>query len=419
MHNKALSVNKNNKKELNIFYKILIFNFFIFNFSWNYHSLWGAYDLSLFYLLTKFNYISLIKKAPLFFISLSLLLLSFLWTLRGGIHLISFLSIWDSTKHLILLLFIFNNKEMMIKLVLSKKINAFLKIIISIFLIQTIIITYQYFNIQIVGSRFDNVSGLLGDGSTHAIGYFSIFMLFYCIKTNKFKYLILLLPLTLFINYFGSNQGFYILLTFLMFYLFLDFSKIKIKSVFLITIIISVIIGIVYVINIDVIITFYKSVESRLLGALPNFINSTDFSGFDQVRIKSGRSGYLNFAYFLGGYDGVGYGAYSMIYSQSGWLVSSIRNVELNITEGSHLIAETGIIGFSFIIITYLSIIQKIIIQKKMRYWWSFFFIVNLFYARFLMDERLIYFFILMLFVEIICTSPKNKKVLLTEENEI
>jgi len=411
--NKTLVATSN----LEFIYKWLIAILLVFSFTFGYNQFWLVYDTFIITLLFKIQFKKIAYNNPLLLLFGSFLLIFFIFSLRNGIRFINFLSFWDTIKHLFLIIFLLQNKQSLAILNTTWHLKKIYRLLLGLFIFNLFFISYQYKVFLEVGGRYDNISGSFGDGSTHAVGLFCIATLDLALHLKKFKQLLLLLPFSILINYWGQNEGFYVLLSLIIFKhlsLFIIEQKKKIRfSTTKLTIIITIIGIIFFNLGTEKTSEYIDKVYSKILTSIPmlaknidktGYVTEYDFKSTEYLRLS--RKTMLDYAVYLGEYTGAGFGAYSIIYGKEGWQIPYLINSQINISEGSHLLAEVGIIGTTVIVLVFFIAIINILLRKFI--WWLIFFIVCFLYVRILMDERLIFFYILMLYFEIIIRN-RNK----------
>jgi len=205
------SVNKNLLSNITI-EKGFVFTFLVIVFSVDFHFLWLLYDfLALFALCFFSKHVNAVLGSTL------LLVLSFfiIATVISGFHIISILSIWDNIKHVFVLFMLLLLVERHIEGRILKFANSFGFIIGSIFIIQSILVFYQSFN----GYFKDDISGTFGIASGHTFAYYCLLYLSYLFYVKRSYILTFcVFVLSLVMNYFAENMGYYPLVILLLSY---------------------------------------------------------------------------------------------------------------------------------------------------------------------------------------------------------
>lgn len=373
---------------------IIVSIFFLIVFSFQFHSLWIVYDFlsiwSVYFFLKNANFFLLIKVILAFSI---FFILSFL----SGFHLISFFSILDNGKHLFIIYLLF-------KLIDRYEIDRNLRFInhlgialLFTFLLKIILVLFQYFS----DYHRDDVSGTFGYGGSHSLGYFCLLYIVYLLYIKKNVFLTIFISIISFIlNYMSENMGFYLLFILVISFDFLSFRRFK-YLVFLSFLLIVFVFLLDFVLKGD----FIAPIIYRF-SELGNFLD------FDKTNIRASRGFLTAYSILLGGVLGKGPGAYSEIYSLSGWLTDTIthHNLQINISTASNLFAEFGVGGFLVWVFIYLTLIKSFFSSFKYRIFVSGFFILCVFYNRVLMDERIIFMIIFMFSIFKINEKINKKK---------
>ncbi len=276
-----------------------------------------------------------------------------------------------------------------------------------IYILTTIAFFIQFFVVLIqqkIGLHFDNVAGTLGDGSTHTLAYFSIFYIVFLLTHNKSVFLtIIVIILSMIINYYAENIGFYLLLGISLFYVL--GSKIGTRNMVLITILAS---------SLFIIKGLKGEFAEKSVARIGKFSVTDSYNGARNLRPERGIL--MGYAVYLGGLWGKGLGAYSEIYGKEGWEFYRLMNDQICISEATHLISEIGIVGLIVTIILYITLIIKGIKDNKIRMYGISLFVLGMFYNRFLIDERIFFFFLLTLIIWSL-SDPKNKENINYVEN--
>ena len=373
---------------------IIVSVFFLIVFSFQFHWLWLAYDIlaiwSVYFFLRNTNITILLKISIAFSIFFLLILLS-------GFHLISFISIWDNGKHLFVFYLLF---KLIDRYDLSRNIRFInhLGIVMSIaFVIEVLLVFYQYF----ADYHMDDTSGTFGYGSSHALGYFCLLYIAYLLYIRKWIFLTIVISFISFIlNYMSENMGFYLLFVLIVSFNFLSVRRFKYLFLFG-----FLLIGFVFVLDFVLEGDFIDPLIYR-------FSELGTVLDFDKTKIRASRGFLTAYSILLGGVFGVGPGAYSEIYSLSGWLADTLthHNLQINISTASNLFAEYGVGGFLVWVSIYLSLIKSSFSSFKYRIFVSGFFILCVFYNRVLMDERIIFMIIFMFSIFKINEKINEKK---------
>lgn len=375
------SVNNNFLSNITI-EKGIVFTFLVIVFSVDFHFLWLLYDfLALFALYFSLKHINVALGSTL------LLVLSFfiILTSISGFHVISILSIWDNIKHVFVLFMLLFLVERHIEGRILKFANSFGFIIGSIFIIQSILVFYQSFN----GYFKDDISGTFGTASGHTFAYYCLLYLsylFYVKRSYALTFCVFVLSLVM--NYFAENMGYYPLVILLLSYNWWTLKGLK----FMIFYGIVLLLGIMIIDNIlgGVLIqpVLYRFSEFFLVGSI-------DLDNLNQSR------GYMTaLALHLGGWWGAGPGCYSEIYSIIGW--KSLDAIQLNISSVTNLLAEYGAVGVLLWLFLYFSFIKRFFKKRKDFIFISMLFTFSLLYNKVLNDERVIFLLIfLFMFIKI------------------
>ena len=168
MKEKFVLVKKNFLSNITI-EKVVAFIFLVLVFSWEFHFLWLLYDvLALFSIYFFSKHISTVLGSTLILALSGFIIL----TIISGFHLISILSIWDNIKHVFVLFMLLFLVERHIDGRILKFTNGFGFIIGGIFILQAVLVFYQYF----AGFYKDDVSGTFGIAGSHSIAYYCLFV---------------------------------------------------------------------------------------------------------------------------------------------------------------------------------------------------------------------------------------------------
>ena len=362
--------------------KGIAFTFFVLVFSWEFHFLWLFYDLLAIFAIYFFSkHVNIVLGSALFFILSFFILLSII----SGFHLISILTIWDNIKHLFVLFMLFFLVERHIQdriLIFS---NIFGFIIGGIFILQAVLVFYQYFT----GHNKDDVSGTFGIAGSHSIAYYCLLYLSYLFYVKKSYFLtFFVFVLSLVMNYYSENMGYYPLVLLLLSYKWMTFKGLKYfvfygsLLIFIIAILDSVLGGIL------IQPVLYRFSEFFL-------IESRDLNNFTPSR------GYMTaLAFHLGGWWGAGPGCYSDIYSISGW--KHLGAIQINISSATNLLAEYGLVGFFAWISIYFVLLKRFFSKWKDFIFVSMLLLFSMLYNKVLNDERVMFLLIFtMMFLKI------------------
>ncbi len=341
-----------------------------FSLTFDFHTAWLAVDFL--YLSAWVYYFKRGYDKMLF-----VLLLPFLYWLGigGGDLGMKVLSFWDTFKSLVIFMFIVDAK----RIVTGGQQDArkFAYLLIYLVYVQWGVCAYQY----AAGYHFDNVAGMLGNGSTHAMGYLALVALvavFYMGFPLLHKVLTVLVFFT--VNWWGENVGLFVLVVLFLPVVLLLSNKGK-GLILLIPVVVLFCLFILMLSENEVLAPYYN----RVLGIFDIDVNMLDFS-------LAGRQVALSYALYLGGFFGDGAGIYSQIYGRTGIGFWDLENTQLNISEVAHLISEVGVLGFLQVLILYLYVLLKVDAPKYKMLICSVFLIICFFYNRFLMDERSVFF---------------------------
>lgn len=325
------------------------------------------------------------------------IVLYFLYSIsKNGFYLINILSFWDNYKHIIVFIFSFY----LIKKISTERKKKFIQNLFITscitFFIQVIVVFYQH----VTGVFFDNISGTLGDGSTHALGYFSLFLIIFLISHKKPIILTLIVfTLSMIINYFAENIGFYLLLIISLLFVLSNQLLKKSKIILFVGMFAFALIIIGGIIK--------GKVLDQYIGRVSAFSITQSYTG--AAKLKPDRNVMMGYAVFLGGIEGQGFGAYSEIYGIDGWKFHSLMNDQICISEATHLVAEIGVIGFLLTLILFIALFNKEFKNRQVKMYSIIFFVLAMFYNRFLIDERIFFFFFLTIFVWILSMDDNLK----------
>lgn len=348
--------------------------------SYNFHQLWLVYDLFLMVLLVKMFFEGVFSKVK----NIRLLLLGLLGMIVvsvvgiGRNHLIGWLSFWDTFKHLILIIAVDYYVVVRDRQVQQKLISQLMAISSVLFALQFVFVFIQHFQ----GRHVDDVAGTFGDGSSHSIAYFSLFLMVYAMASRWAIWKIAALAvLCSVMNYWSENIGFFLILLLIIYYYTSVYRQVRVVmwAAASLTIFFFVFGGQMG--------DEFDEYQRRIQGffSYNTFVLSDDLS--------SDRSTLTAYAFYEGGVWGKGAGYFSEIYSQAGFGVSKLYNNQINISEVSHLIAEYGVVGAVVGFFIYILIFVDVSkIWRRSEWIVAGFLLLTFLYNRILMDERIIFF---------------------------
>ncbi len=357
---------------------LILIQMVIYMYSYNFHSLWLICDLVIiFNILYLINQHSL-RHYKITFLIFIILFLYLLYHQLGNLYLINFLSFWDNYKHLFVFIFAF---YMYKKISIERKeifLNRLYKMSIVSFFIQIFFIFIEYN----LGWGWDYLAGTFGDGSTHSVAYFSVFLTLFMIRFKKsIPLTVTVIALSIITNLLSENTGYFVILVIMVFFIFLE--KINITNLILI--------GVIAIFMASIIAR--NEMASYATNKITKFSLVKEYSGSKNVRAERGIL--MGYALFLGGKYGQGFGAYSNIYNVDGWLFPKLIDKQLCISEGTHLVAEIGIVGLLLTLLLFITLFVKILPDGKSRLYCITYFVLAMFHGRLLIDERLFFFFTL------------------------
>jgi len=362
--------------------KGIAFTLLVLVFSWEFHFLWLLYDiLALFAIYFFSKHITAVLGSTLFLVLSVFIIL----TIFSGFHLISILSIWDNIKHVFVLFMLLFLVERHIEDRILKFTNGFGFIIGGIFIVQSVLVFYQYFT----GYYYDDISGTFGMAGGHSIAYYCLLYLsylFYIKKSYSLTFFIFILSLVM--NYFSENMGYYPLVILLLSYKWMTLKGLKYMMFYGLLLLLLVVIADRALGGILIQPVLHRFSEFFLVG-------SRDLSNFTPSR------GYMTaLSLFLGGWWGAGPGCYSEIYSLIGW--KSIDPIQINISSVTNLLAEYGIIGLLLWASLYAVFIKRFFKKRKDFIFISMLLLFSMLYNKVLNDERVIFLLIFtMMFMKI------------------
>ena len=211
MTEKPISLTKNFLSNITI-EKGIAFTFLVLVFSWEFHFLWLLYDfLALFSIYFFSKHVNVVLGSTLFLVLSVFIIL----TIFSGFHLISILSIWDNIKHVFVLFMLLFLVERHIESRILEFSKGFGFIIGGIFIVQSVLVFYQYFT----GYYKDDISGTFGVASGHTFAYYCLLYLSYLFYVKKSYFLtFFVFVLSLVMNYMAENMGYYPLVILLLSY---------------------------------------------------------------------------------------------------------------------------------------------------------------------------------------------------------
>ena len=381
MQEQLVLVNKNFLSKITV-EKGVAFTLLVLVFSWEFHFLWLLYDvLALFSIYFFSKHISAVLGSTLI-LALSVFIIL---TIISGFHIISILSIWDNIKHVFVLFMLLFLVERHIEGRILKFTNGFGFIIGGIFIVQSVLVFYQYFT----GYYYDDISGTFGIAGSHSIAYYCLLYLSYLFYIKKSYFLIaIVFILSLVMNYFAENMGYYPLVILLLSYKWMTLKGLKYMMFYGFLLLLLVVIADRALGGVLIQPVLHRFSEFFLVG-------SRDLNNLTPSR------GYMTaLALFLGGWWGDGPGCYSEIYSLIGW--KSIAPIQINISSVTNLLAEYGIAGILFWFSLYFILIKRFFKKRKDFIFISLLFTFSLLYNKVLNDERVIFLLIFtMMFLKI------------------
>jgi hypothetical protein len=351
--------------------------------SYNYHQLWLVYDLALLILFSKLILEGVFSQVKYIRLILILLLVVIVVHVVGLGHnqLISWLSFWDTFKHLIFIVgvdYFITHRSSEIK---QKWIGQLMGLSFILFVVQFCFVTFQHYQ----GRHVDDVAGTFGDGSSHSIAYFSIFLMVYAFAKRWQLWKIILLSLVCsLMNYWSENIGFFLILLLVIYYYTSIYRAVRWVMIA------AGALTVLFFLFGSQLGDEFDEYQRRIQGffSVKTFVLSDDLS--------SDRSTLTAYAFFEGGVWGRGAGYFSEIYSKEGEGVKRLYNNQINISEVSHLIAEFGVVGAIITFVIYLLLLIDIgKIAQRAEWFIACFLLLTFLYNRILMDERIIFFTVL------------------------
>lgn len=341
----------------------------VFVFSNDAHFLWLLYDFLALYAVYKTLsfWMKPTQAICLFFLLVYMLFLSS----RDGFHVISILSIWDNIKHLFIMVYLSKLIDNLSLNKLTKYANVLSKFLTLAFFIQFFMVLYQ----QAYNYHIDDISGTFGYRASHSVGYFCLMYIAFLMYLNKGKsgYISLIIIMSMIINYYSENIGFYVLL------LFLLSSKKPLVALY------ALCLGFILVLLVP---GFYDFTVDVFLNRVIDFFTYPDDVDYTNV---VNRSAMTMYAWGLGGWVGAGFGAFTEQYNLTGWLFHDLANKQVSISTFTTMLAEYGVLGMVLILILYFTSILGIARNRANKIILLSLFCMAFLYNRLLMDERIIY----------------------------
>lgn len=359
--------------------------FVVLIFSYNFHALWLLYDLAAFLLLIHTITSKRISLTPIQVLSTALVLGYFFSLVAfSGEWLYGFLSVWDTFKHLVFILVLSDLNKYGDPVRFEGFSDKLYKVVVFSFLIQLLVVIAQFS----IGVRFDDVAGTIGDGGSHAIGYLSLVAIAACLVRSSYLLSVVVIGAAMAMNVASENAGFFVLL-FLTLACLLSVSKFS-KRLLLLVFLLCLLCVFALSFSPYSNISFGEVVWKRALATftIPDYFDPAE---------NNGRSAFMFLAYSMGGWFGVGPGAYSNIYLMSGYDNFNLLHQQINITESSHLIAESGVLGFLGAIYLYLLYLMNMFKFFLLRGATCVLFLAAVMYTAVLMNESHV-FLLLVLF---------------------
>lgn len=366
---------------------LLIPAYLVLVFSYNYHALWIMYDLVAIVLL--FNnalykkYIKVTKRG----VALAATISYFLILVILNDHLLlGLLSVWDTFKHIIYFQLIASISSFEFNIRNQHLSKILFKLLFVSYLIQIIFVAMQYSR----GFHFDNVAGTFGDGGSHAIAYISILMVVATIAMNmKTSLIILLSIISFYLNIASENAGYFVLLLMVIFTV-VTMNKLNYKFI-----LVGALLAVMAFLLLDISVYSEKSFSEIIISRIIGLFDLPDY--FDPLE-SHGRNSYFYLATILGGWFGVGPGAFSNIYQMEGYEFANLIGRQININEVTHLISESGFIGLFLTLGTYLLFVSNLFSRIKTKIMASVLFIMCMLYSAILMNESQMFILLLIFY---------------------
>ncbi len=351
--------------------------------SYNFHQLWLVYDLGLLILLVKLileGVFSQVKNVRWILLFLLFVIVVNVVAI-GHNKLIAWLSFWDTYKHIIFIVgadYFLTHRSPEVK---QKVIRQFMGLSFILFAIQFCFVIVQHYK----GRHVDDVAGTFGDGSSHSIAYFSIFLMVYAFaKRWELWRIVLLSVVCSLMNYWSENIGFFLIMLLVIYYYTSIYRSVRWIMIAAGALAVS------FFLFGSRLGDEFDEYHRRIQGffSVKTFVLSDDLS--------SDRSTLTAYAFFEGGTWGRGAGYFSEIYSQEGEGVKRLYNNQINISEVSHLIAEYGIVGMVMTFLIYLLLLSDVAkMAHRAELFIACFLLLTFLYNRILMDERIVFFTVL------------------------
>jgi hypothetical protein len=351
--------------------------------SYNYHQLWLVYDIGLLILFAKLIVDGVFAKVKykklIAFLLLSVIMMDVV--ALGHNKIIAWLSFWDTFKHIIFIVgadYFFIHRSLEVQ---NKIMDRLIGLSFILFAIQFAFVVMQH----IQGRHVDDVAGTFGDGSSHSIAYFSIFLMVYVFASRWALWKILAISLICaLMNYWSENIGFFLILFLVIYYYASIYKAVRWMMIG------AVVMTIIFFSFASQWGDEFDEYQRRIQGffSVKTFVLSDDLSP-DRATLTA-------YAYFEGGNWGKGAGYFSEIYSKEGEGVKRLYSNQINISEVSHLVAEYGVVGMIITFLIYLILmvdIQKM--GRKSEWFIAGYLLLTFLYNRILMDERIIFFTVL------------------------
>jgi hypothetical protein len=370
--------------------KGIAFTLLVLVFSWEFHFLWLLYDiLALFAIYFFSKHITAVLGSTLFLVLSVFIIL----TIFSGFHIFSILSIWDNIKHVFVLFMLLFLVERHIEGRILKFTHGFGFIIGSIFIIQSALVFYQYFT----GYYMDDISGTFGKASGHTFAYYCLLYLSYLFYIKKSYFLTaIVFILSLVMNYFAENMGYYPLVILLLSYKWMTLKGLNYMMFYGLLLLLLVVIADRALGGILIQPVLHRFSEFFLVG-------SRDLDNFTPSR------GYMTaLALYLGGWWGAGPGCYSEIYSIVGW--KHLGTIQINISSVTNLLAEYGIIGLLLWVSLYAVFLKRFFKKRKDFIFISMLLLFSMLYNKVLNDERVIFLLIFIIMFMKIYIDRKVKR---------
>ena len=264
-------------------------------------------------------------------------------------------------------------------------------IIGGIFIVQSVLVFYQYFT----GYYKDDISGTFGVASGHTFAYYCLLYLSYLFYVKKSYFLtFFVFVLSLVMNYMAENMGYYPLVILLLSYKWWTVKGIKY----------FIILGSLFFLIITILDSALGGILIQpVLNRFSEFfiVGSRDLNNFTPSR------GYLTaLAWYLGGWFGAGPGCFSKIYSIIGW--NSLGTIQINISSATNLLAEYGVVGFLSWLSIYFVFLKRFFSKWKDFIFVSMLLLFSILYNKVLNDERVI---LLLIFTMMFLKIYMNRKI--------